>query len=46
MIVRKDTWKREEEGNNNMEGDDNIQNNNSDQIELRRMMLNIWKMVQ
>ena len=46
MIVRKDTWRREEEGNNNMEGDDNIQNNNSDQIELRRMMLNIWKMVQ
>ena len=46
MILRKDTLKREEEGNNNMEGDDNIQNNNSDQIELRRMMLNIWKMVQ
>ena len=45
MILRKDTSKREEEGNNNMEGDDNIENSNNDQIELRRMMLNKWKMV-
>ena len=45
MIVRKDTWRREEEGNNNMEGDDNIKNSNNDQTELRRMMLNKWKMV-